>query len=276
MVSLGCIAQNLFNKHIFLSIAESKNNFVINMKKSTILCFAIAIIAILVLSLANLPLLAEPLKGRVVLGYSSTSGNSDEEKVSFNFNLKEKKRKNLNLLYDGLINYGKSSGKVNADKKQIGIVGEIVKDAKNSWYVQSEVLKDRFAGYETRLSLGAGYFRTIIAESERNLKAAAGLDITKEDFTDSTSDTRYWLKLGLQGDRMMAENIKLLSSIDYGAPKNDFKDNFEVDFSIGTLFTVNLNFDFETRYIINYRKTPLVQGKEKTDSTFTSSFVYKM
>ncbi len=243
------------------------------MKKNTVLS---AIIAISTLSLANLPLLAEPLKGRVSLGYSSTSGNTDEEKINFNFKLKEKKQENFNLLYDGLVNYGKSSGEVSADKKEVGVIGEFVKDARNSWYVQSGLLKDRFAGYETRINFGAGYFKTIMAEAKRNLKAAAGVDITKEDFTDSTSDTRYWLKLGLQGDRMIAENIKLLGTIDYGAPKDDFQDRYEIDFSIGTLFTVNSNFDFETRYIANYRKTPLVEGKEKTDSTFTSSLVYKM
>lgn len=236
------------------------------------------IAALLMLSLINtpMPINAQPMQGRLSLGYTDTTGNTDEQKINFNFNLVDKKKENFNLLYDGLVNYGKSSGEVNSDKKQVGVVGEFVQDDKNSWYVQTGLLKDRFAGYETRLNFGAGFYKTIIAAEKVNLKAAAGLDITREDFTDSTSETRHWLKLGLKGDKMLAENIKLISSIDYGAPKDDFSDRYEIDFAIGTLFTVNSKFDFETRYLTNYRKTPLVQGKEKTDATFSSSLVYKM
>lgn len=242
------------------------------MKKST---FIAALMAVS-LSAIPYPSFAQPLKGRLSLGYTDTTGNTEEEKVNFNFKLRDEKRENFLLRYEGLVNYGKASGEVNSDKKQLGVVGEFVKDSRNSWYVQSGVLKDRFAGYETRLNFGAGYYKTLIAEEKVNLKAAAGIEITREDFTDSTSETRQWLKFGLLGDKMLAENIKLISSIDYGAPKSNFEDRYEIDFSIGTLFTVNTKFDFETRYVANYRRTPLVAGKEKTDSTFSSSLVYKM
>ncbi len=142
--------------------------------------------------------------------------------------------------------------------------------------MQSGVLKDRFAGYETRLNLGAGAYKTLIARDDQNLKAAAGLEITKEDYTDSTSKTKRWLKLGLIGDRIVRENIKVYSSIDFGAPSKNFEDRYQVDFGIGTIFTVNDRFDLESKYLANYRKTPLVTGKEKTDSTFITNLVYKM
>lgn len=219
---------------------------------------------------------AKALEGRLSLGYSDTSGNTDEEKINFDFNLKDKRTDKFNLLYDGLVNYGKASGLVNSDKKRAHVLGEFVQDEKNSFYVESGVLKDRFAGFETRLNFGAGFFKVLVAEEDTNLKAAAGLQITKEDYTDTTSKTQQWVKLGLKGDKVVGENIKLLSSIDLGAPKDNFQDRYEVDFMIGTLFAVNSQFDFETKFITNYRNTPLVSGKEKRDSTFITNLVYKM
>jgi putative salt-induced outer membrane protein YdiY len=228
------------------------------------------------LAFAPLIISAAPLEGRLSLGYTDTSGNTEEENINFDFKLKERKSERLNLLYDGLVNYGKSSGQVNSDKKRLGVIGEFVQDKKNSYYVQSGVLKDRFAGYETRLNLGAGAYKTLIARKDQNLKAAAGLEITKEDYTDSTSSTKKWVKLGLIGDRIVRENIKVYSSIDFGGPSKSFENRYQIDFGIGTIFTVNDRFDLESKYLANYRKTPLVTGKEKTDSTFITNLVYKM
>ncbi|GAB4272671.1 MAG: hypothetical protein Kow0029_11570 [Candidatus Rifleibacteriota bacterium] len=219
---------------------------------------------------------AKGLEGRLSLGYSESSGNTEEEKVNFNFNLKNKKNEKLNLLYKGLINYGKSGGNINSDKKQFGVIGEFIKDSKNSFYLESGILKDQFAGYETKLNFGLGHFKTIMADNKRNLKAALGLEITKEDYTDSTSKTRQWLKLGLTGDRMVGENVKLLSSVDFGAPRKKIRNRYEIDFMLGILFTVNSQIDLETKYLANYRKSPLVAGKEKTDSTFLTNLIYKM
>ena len=230
--------------------------------------------ASMLLSTTILP--AEPMKGRLSLGYTDTSGNTDEQKMNFDFNLKEKKNEKLNLFYDGFVYYGKSSGQVNSDKKMVGVMGEFVKDGIDSMYVDTGLLKDRFAGFETRMNLGVGFFKTVCSSNQRNLKASAGIDVTREDYTDSTSNTRKWLRFTLKGDRLLDKNIRLLGSFDLGAPNSAWDERYEIDFSIGSLFTVNSKFDFETKYVSNYRKTPLVLGKEKTDSTFMSSLVYKM
>jgi putative salt-induced outer membrane protein YdiY len=156
------------------------------------------------------------------------------------------------------------------------MIGEFVQDSMNSYYIESGFLKDQFAGYDQRLNLGAGLYKVIIKEENMNLRAAAGIEITKEEFTDSTSKTNEWIKFGLKGDKMMQENMKLYSFIDFGAPSGDYDSRYEVDMGIGTIFTVNSQFDLEAKYLTNYRKTPLVDGKEKTDSTFITNLVYKM
>lgn len=240
------------------------------MKKNICSILAAALLAVPVFGTAA------PLKGRLSLGYVNTSGNTEEEKINFDYKLSEQKSEKFKLLYDGLVNYGKSSGQVNADKKQAGFVGEFIQNSMNSWYIQTGLLKDRFAGYKDRYNLGAGLYKTLIADEKTNLKASAGFEYTKEEYTDSTAKNRNWLKLGLKGDKIVGDNIKLFSFIDYGAPKANFNQRYEIDFGIGSVFAVNSQFDFETRYLVNYKKTPLVAGKNDTDSALYSSLVYKL
>jgi len=219
---------------------------------------------------------AAPLEGRLTLGYTDTTGNTEEEKVNFNFNLSEKRSERLILGYRGLANYGKSAGLINSDKKQLGVTAEFVQDENNSFYLNAGGLKDRFAGYDKRLNLGAGFFKHLTRSADKNLKAAAGIDITREDFTDSTSRDQRWLKLGLKGDKQLGKNITGISSIDFGAPQKKYKQRLEVDYMLGALFSVNNKIDLETKYSASYRRSALVAGKQKTDAIYYTSLVYKM
>ena len=50
----------------------------------------------------------EPAKGRVGLGYTESSGNTDESKMNFTLNLTQKRTEQLKFGYDALAIYGKS------------------------------------------------------------------------------------------------------------------------------------------------------------------------
>lgn len=217
-----------------------------------------------------------PLQGRLSLGYALTAGNTEEEKVNFDFKLKEQKKENFWLLYDGLANYGKSSNQVNIDKKKVGVIGEFIQDRNTSFYLQTGALKDRFAGYDMRLNFGAGFYKTLIERENCNFKAAAGLEVTRENYTDDSSRTQNWLKLGLNGSRKLGENIKAFSSIDFGAPNKNYDKRYETDIIMGLTFSVNTKIDLETKYVASYRKTPMVAGTVRNDSTFLTNLVYKM
>lgn len=222
------------------------------------------------------PVSAASLEGRLTLGYTDTTGNTEEEKINFNFNLSEKRSERLVLGYKGLANYGKNAGSINADKKQLGLTAEFIQDENNSFYLNAGGLKDRFAGYDQRLNLGAGLFKHLIKSDDKNLKAAAGIEVTREDFTDSTSRSQRWLKLGLKGDKLLGKNITGISSIDFGAPQKEYQQRLEVDYMLGALFSVNTKIDLEAKYSASYRRSALVAGKEKTDATYFTSLVYKM
>lgn len=239
--------------------------------KKTLLATAVAIAAFFPLTLG-----AAPLAGRVSLGYTSTSGNTDEQKSNFNFDLSQQRNEKLRFGYSGSATHGRANGETNADKQSVSMVSEFIRNERDSAYVNSGYLKDRFAGYDQRLNMGIGLFRYFVKDDKASLKGSLGIDLTREDYTDDTSSTEKWLKFGLNGNRTMNENLRFISSIELGTPRSDYQDRYQLDSMIGGLCAVNSEIDLEIKYVINYRKTPLVAGKEKQDSNFLTSLVYKM
>jgi len=240
------------------------------LKKSAILAVA-ALIAF-----SPLASIAAPVEGRLSLGYTSTSGNTDEQKTNFNFDLTQQRNERLKFGYNGLAIYGRANGETNTDKQNANFVSEFIKSDRDSFYLNSGYLKDRFAGYDQRLNLGTGLFRYFIKGDEAGLRGSFGVDVTREEYTDSTSDTVKWLKFGLNGHKKVGHNVRLVSSLDVGTPHEDYEERYQVDSMIGGVCTVNEQMDIEVKYLTNYRKTPLVAGKERMDSNFLTSLVYKM
>jgi len=234
----------------------------------------LSVIALIFLSTLNIS--AAQLDGRLSLGFTSTSGNTDEQKGNFNFDLTQQRNEKLRLGYNGMAIYGRANGETNTDKQNINVVSEFIQNDRDSFYLNSGLLKDRFAGYDQRTNLGLGVYRYFLKSSEANLRGSLGIDMTKEDYTDGTRDTLKWLKFGVNGDKKIGENIKLISSMDLSAPNEDYQNNYQLDTAIGGLCSVNNEIDIEIKYLVNYRKTPLVVGKEKQDSSFLTSLVYKM
>ncbi len=240
------------------------------MKKSTILAVAA------LFALSPLTVSSAPVEGRLALGYTSTSGNTDEQKTNFNFDLTQQRNERLKFGYSGLAINGRANGVTNTDKQNANFVSEFIKSDRDSFYLNSGYLRDRFAGYDQRLNLGAGLYRYFIKGENEGLRGSLGVDVTSEDYSDGTDDTVKWLRFGLIGHKKVGNNVRLVSSIDVGTPHEDYEDRYQVDSMIGGVCTVNEQIDIEAKYLTNYRKTPLVDGKERMDSNFLTSIVYKM
>jgi putative salt-induced outer membrane protein YdiY len=219
---------------------------------------------------------ADPIDGRISLGYIDTSGNTDDQKLNFDFNVSQKRSEQLKMQYNGLYHYGKSSGKTNTDKKKLNTLAEFIQNQKNSMYAKLGLLQDEFAGYDFQTTLGLGLLTKLREGKVYNFKGKAGFEFTKDEYTDSTSKNVEWLSLGLIGDRKISENIKLKSSLDWNSPFDGYEKKYHIDFNIGGVFTVNTKIDLEMKYTTQFRKEPAVAGKEKTDSTFLTSLVYKL
>lgn len=214
--------------------------------------------------------------GRVSLGYFETSGNSKDQNVNFQFNLSEKKNEKLDMGYDGAVLYGRSAGTTNSDKKSFGITSEFIQDSRNSFYLRSGYLTDEFAGYDQRLNMGFGYLKKLINDEKKSLQSRVGVEMTRDEYTDASKLSMEWLKLGFMGYNQINDNTKIHSKFDFDSPRKDYRTKYQIDMLVGVLVTVSDRMDMEVSHTTNYRKTPVVVGKQKTDSMVVTSLVYKI
>ena len=217
----------------------------------------------------------EPVKGRVGLGYTESTGNTDESKMNFTLNLTQKRSEQLKFGYDALAIYGKSDGQKNADKKQLKFSSEFIKNEKFSWYANLGYMEDEFAGYKEQYKLGLGAINYFIKGEETVFSCSLGLDFTKEEYTDNTEDDETWLRFGLDGKRKVADNIRFAGHFGFLAPKDDTDECYRTETAVGLIFTINEKIDAEMKYIVDYNKAP-VDAKEKYDRTFITSISYKI
>lgn len=217
----------------------------------------------------------EPAKGRAGFGYSESSGNTDESKMNFSLNLSQKRNEHLTMRYDALAIYGKDAGEKSADKKTANVVGEFTKNDRLSWYAKAGYLQDEFSGYKDQYTLGLGLINYFTKREETVFSGTLGIDFTKEKYTDNTDHDETWLRLGLDGKRKLAENIRLNCHFGFMAPSEHTNDAYRTEGVTGLVLTVNDRIDAELKYMIDYNKAP-VDAKDKYDRTFIMSIGYKI
>ena len=217
----------------------------------------------------------EPVKGRAGFGYTESSGNTDESKMNFSLKLSQKRNPNLKMRYDALAIAGKDEGEKTADKRTANVMCEFTKEDKFSWYAKAGYLKDEFSGYKDQYTLGLGFINYFEKEEEKVFAGSLGVDFTKENYTDDTDHDETWLRLGLEGKKKIADNIRVEFHSGFKAPSNHTSDAYRTENAVGLVLTVNEKIDTELRYMIDYSKAP-VDNKEKYDRTFIMSISYKI
>lgn len=240
------------------------------------LSLALAALLCMQLSAASVSTAAEhPVSGRFSLGYTRSSGNTDESKANFTFDLAQQRNEHLKFGYKGLFLYSKADDVKTEDKKQFDFLSEFIKNDKFSWYANLGYMKDEFAGYDRQLKLGLGIINYFIKEPDRFFSGTVGIDYTRERYTDDTKHNETWLRLGLDGKTKLAENVYFTADVAFLAPKDDWKDHYRTESSVGLTFTINSRLDAEVKYMYDFNKCP-VDGKDKVDRTFITAITYKI
>lgn len=217
----------------------------------------------------------EPVKGRAGFGYTESTGNTDESKMNFTLGLNQKRTPSLTMHYDALVLYGKSEGEKNEDKKTANIMAEFTKNDRFSWYAKAGYLEDEFSGYEHQYTLGLGLINYFTKSEDTVFSGTLGVEYTKEDYTDDTDNNETWLRVGFDGKRKLADNIKFNCHFGFLAPSEHTSDAYRTESSVGIVLTVNNKIDAELKYMIDYNKAP-VDAKERYDRTFIMSLGYKI
>lgn len=204
-----------------------------------------------------------PWAGKVVFGFLSTDGNTENTSSNAGFEVGYTTGSWAHLL-DGLAVNSTQEGDTTAEAYQLGWKTEYNFSPNDYVFGRLNWRKDRFSGYEQQLSETLGYGRRLIDTSAHVLNAEIGLGARQLDLPDGTSEDDVILRGGLDYTWTLSETAQF--SQDLIVESGDTNTYLE---SI-TALTAQLMGDIAlvASYTIK-NNSDVLPGLEKTD-TFTA------
>lgn len=208
------------------------------------------------------------------LSYVNTGGNTDVTSVSFNNALKYVPSKKASVLWKIGHLQAKTSGAVTARTYSSDLRGDYKLSDKSYTYGIASWLKDKFAGLDSRYSLGAGAGYHLLNGPKHILDGEAGLNWTKEERTDGTDDNYPGGRLFAGYGYNLNDKNKFLQTLEY---LHDFdnSDNYLANSETSLISALDGNLSLKTSYVVKYDNKPAT-GKKDTDTALTVTLVVNM
>ena len=116
---------------------------------------------------------ADPLSGKLELGYLATSGNTETSSLNGKLGLVHEVRKWRHSL-DAAVVQAEDSGVTTAERYQLGAKSDYKFNESDYLFITVNWEQDRFAGFEQRTSEAVGYGRRILKSERHDLDAELG------------------------------------------------------------------------------------------------------
>jgi len=217
------------------------------------------------------------MKQHIELGYLGTSGNSDSKTFNLVYGNDYQWSEWTNSQFKADAYYGEKEGhKTDERYRAYGIVNHHYSPA---WYSFAEtgVLRNIFEGYNQQYNGGLGMGYVILDDEIQLLKVRGGYQYRRANFTDGTSDSFHYLKLGADYEYQFSETGKLESELNFLEDLEEL-DDFETVFRVAVKVVMVENLSLRVGFEAKYDNTPALNDdgseKEKTDTTTTVGIVY--
>ncbi|MBE0617574.1 MAG: DUF481 domain-containing protein [Proteobacteria bacterium] len=237
----------------------------------TKICQAMAIS--LLLALAAGPALAAEnpgLKGRAEASYVRTSGNTDAQTLAGKLSGSYEEGANRYFL-KGSILFAKAEGDETSNRwlaegrYERGLTDRLFA------FAEAGYLKDKFAGFDSKVYFGPGVGYEIAKTERHLLKALASLLYTWDNYADDGTDSYATGKLAGDYTWQVLENLKFRQYAEYLVSLEDANMYF-VNTDTGLEVKVNSNLSLGVSYLTNYQNEPSGDAKH-ADRTFLTSLI---
>jgi putative salt-induced outer membrane protein len=213
---------------------------------------------------------------RAELSYVQTTGNSRSETASFKLDVNGKGEKNrafMRLLYLLM----RDEGQQKANKFSSGIRYERVFTGRLFGFIDTGYLRDRFAGFEHRVSAGPGIGYDMMTGEKQVLKSlVSGMYVyEKYAVNDHNSDRFATLKMALNYGWNIKENVSFKTNGNYSVSLKDHEKyyiNVESSLSVG----INSRFSIGISYLVNYQNLVPAPHIRSTDTSFLTSLIVNL
>lgn len=155
---------------------------------------------------------AGPWSGKVVFGFLSTDGNTENTSSNAGFEVGYTSGKWAHVL-DGLAVNSAQEDETTAEAYQLGWKTEYNFSPRDYAFGRLNWRKDRFSGYEQQLSETVGYGRRLIDTGAHVLNAEVGLGARQLDLPDGTSEDDVILRGGLDYTWTFSETAKFTQDL---------------------------------------------------------------
>lgn len=210
---------------------------------------------------------------RTELSYVKTSGNSSAETAAAKIEVALKEDTNrfhikvhyIRSLNDGVARVEKLMGE---SKYEHIFSGSFF------GYIGMDYLRDRFAGFKHRLSVGPGFGFDIVNTKKHILKVYLSAVYFYEKYSADTlaSEQFFSSKAGLSYEWKIRENIFVKSLTNFALSfKNSDKYYINQEITLEVAMTNKLSLGIS--YVLNYQNLPSLDDIKRTDTTFHTSLI---
>lgn len=210
------------------------------------------------------------LKGRAEASYVRTSGNTDTQTLAGKVSGAYEAGANRYFLKANVL-FAKSDGDETSNRWLLEGRYERALTDRLFAFAEASYLKDKFAGYDSKIQLGPGAGYEFIKTERHLLKGLASLLYTWDNYTDDGTDSYPTAKLTGNYTWQIQENLKFRQDLEYLTSLEDLN-VFFVNSETGVEVKVASNISLGLSYLINYQNDPPGDAKHN-DRTFLTSLI---
>jgi len=228
---------------------------------------------ILMITLSTVNVLAEEKtwKDEAELSFVDASGNTKVTTLAAKNALKVAFTERVTGTWKLQALYGKTDGEKTAENYMTELRGDYAQTARLYYLATVGWLQDKFAGTDSRYTIGLGSGYKFLDGPKHFLAAEAGLTYTMDDYTDGTSENYPGGRLFGQYDYAFSEKTKFTQTLEY---LPDFKDseNWLLNSETALIAGLNSVLSMKTGYQVKYDNQP-VPGADYTDKILAVTLV---
>lgn len=233
--------------------------------------FHTTLAAVLAISCAHIAAAADDgLKGRAEASYVHTSGNTDTQTLAAQIKGGYEAGANRYFIR-GAAMYGKTDGEETSNRWLADGRYERGITERFFAFLEASYLKDKFAGFDSKIQAGPGLGYDVIKTDRQLLKVLLSILYTWDNYTDGTDDEYATGKAAGDYAWQITENLAFKQYADYLVSLEDANVYF-VNSLTGLEVKVNANISLGLSYLVSYQNEPQ-GGAKHADRTFLSSLI---
>ncbi len=205
------------------------------------------------------------------LSYVVTSGNTKTQ--TFASKVEGQKEAGVNRFsakFDGL--FARAQGTETANRWYLLGKWERTFSERMFGFLQGDYLKDRFAGFDYRITLTAGLGYDIVKTDKHYLKGLFSLGYATQTYENGDSDNYPTANLGLNYTWQILENLKFKEDFNYQTSLSDTS-LYYINSDTSVQVKINTHFSLGVGLRIAYQNQPPTNDIKKTDTTFLTSLI---